>query len=55
MKDLKERTIRGRLAKVCAQAANFLLRADRLMVLARLLEPRDFGLVGVVSFRRLRS
>src|SRR5204862_5518529 len=49
MKDLKERTIRGGVAKVCSQAANVLLRMGTLMVLARLLEPLDFGLVGMVA------
>jgi O-antigen/teichoic acid export membrane protein len=49
MQDLKERTIRGGVAKLCTQAANFLLRIGSLMVLARLLEPRDFGLVGMVT------
>jgi O-antigen/teichoic acid export membrane protein len=49
MKDLKERTIRGGLAKVCSQAASFLLRVGSLMILARLLEPKDFGLVGMVT------
>lgn len=49
MKDLKERTIRGGLARVCAQAANFLIRGGSLMILARLLSPRDFGLVGMVT------
>jgi len=49
MKDLKGRTIRGGFVKVCAQAANFLLRVGSLMVLARLLEPEDFGLVGMVT------
>jgi O-antigen/teichoic acid export membrane protein len=49
MNDLKERTIRGGFAKVCSQAANFLLRIGSLMVLARLLEPKDFGLVGMVT------
>jgi PST family polysaccharide transporter len=49
MQDLKERTIRGGIAKLCAQAANFLLRIGSLMVLARLLEPKDFGLVGMVT------
>jgi len=49
MEDLKERTIRGGFAKVCAQAANFLLRVGSLMVLARLLEPQDFGLMGMVT------
>src|SRR6266702_554930 len=49
MKNLKERAIRGGFAKVCAQAANFLLRLGSVMVLARLLTPRDFGLVGMVT------
>jgi PST family polysaccharide transporter len=48
MQDLKERTIRSGCAKVCAQAVTFLLRVGSLMVLARLLEPIDFGLVGMV-------
>ncbi|MFY4730528.1 lipopolysaccharide biosynthesis protein [Nitrospira sp. BLG_2] len=49
MKDLKERALRGGVAKLCAQAANFILRIGSLMVLARLLEPKDFGLVGMVT------
>jgi O-antigen/teichoic acid export membrane protein len=49
MKDLKEKAIRGGLAKVCAQGANFVLRIGSLMVLGRLLEPKDFGLVGMVT------
>ena len=49
MQDLKGRTIRGGLARLCAQGANFLLRMGSLVVLARLLDPRDFGLVGMVT------
>ena len=49
MKDLKQRTIRGGLARLSAQAANFILRAGSLVVLARLLSPKDFGLVGMVT------
>jgi PST family polysaccharide transporter len=49
MKDLKEKTIRGGLARITAQGANFALRAGSLMVLARLLDPKDFGLVGMVT------
>src|SRR5271167_301942 len=49
MKDLKERTIRGGFARLCAQGTNFLLRVGSLMVLARLLGPKDFGLVGMVT------
>lgn len=49
MKDLKERTIRGGFARIVAQSANFVLRIVSLMVLARMLDPRDFGLVGMVT------
>ena len=49
MKDLKAKTIRGGLARLCAQGANFALRLGSLMVLARLLGPKDFGLVGMVT------
>jgi O-antigen/teichoic acid export membrane protein len=49
MKDLKARTLRGGFAKVCAQATSFLLRIGSLMVLARLLDPKDFGLVSMVT------
>src|ERR1022692_2794566 len=49
MKDLKQRTIRGGLARLCAQGANFFLRLGSLVVLARLLGPKDFGLVGMVT------
>ena len=49
MQDLKERTIRGGSARALALAANFLIRVGSLTVLARLLEPRDFGLLGMVT------
>ena len=49
MKDLKEKTLRAGLAKVIAQGVNFVLRAGSMMVLARLLDPKDFGLVGMVT------
>jgi PST family polysaccharide transporter len=49
MKDLKQRTIRGGAAKIGSQAANFALRIGTLMILARLLDPKDFGLVGMVT------
>jgi O-antigen/teichoic acid export membrane protein len=49
MIDLKERAIRGGAAKFGAQAANFVLRMGSLMILARLLPPSDFGLVGMVT------
>lgn len=49
MKDLKERTVRGAMARGVAQAATFVIRFATLYVLARLLEPNDFGLVGMVT------
>ncbi|MGA8432437.1 MAG: lipopolysaccharide biosynthesis protein [Candidatus Sulfotelmatobacter sp.] len=49
MKDLKEKTIRGGVARMGAQVANFVLRIGSLMILARLLDPKDFGLVGMVT------
>jgi O-antigen/teichoic acid export membrane protein len=49
MKDLKQRALRGGFAKMCAQVANYALRIGSLMVMARLLSPRDFGLVGMVT------
>lgn len=49
MQDLKQSVIRGGLAKLCSQGANFGVRIAALMVLARLLDPKDFGLVGMVA------
>lgn len=49
MNDLKEKTIRGGVARLGAQAANFVLRIVSLMILARLLGPNDFGIVGMVT------
>jgi PST family polysaccharide transporter len=47
--DIKERVIQGSLASVVALAVNSTLRIGSLMVLARLLDPKDFGLVGMVA------
>lgn len=49
MKDLKARTISGGAARLAAQVATFALRVGSLMILARLLSPREFGLVGMVT------
>jgi PST family polysaccharide transporter len=49
MKDLKHRVIRGGFAKICSQGTGFLVRVGSMMVLARLLDPKDFGLVGMVT------
>ena len=47
--ELREKTMRGGLAKVCSQVASFVLRLGSLMILGRLLSPKDFGLVGMVT------
>jgi O-antigen/teichoic acid export membrane protein len=49
MTDLRNKTIRGGLAKIGSQGAAVILRMGSLMVLARLLDPMDFGLVGMVT------
>ncbi len=49
MEDLKQKTIRGGFARLFAQGLNFALRFVSIMVLARLLGPKDFGLVGMVT------
>jgi O-antigen/teichoic acid export membrane protein len=49
MNDLREKAVRGTLARVCAQSVNLTLRVASLAVLARLLDPKDFGLIGMVA------
>jgi PST family polysaccharide transporter len=49
MKDLKEKTIRGGSVRLCSQVATLFLRVGSLALLARLLDPGDFGLVGMVT------
>jgi O-antigen/teichoic acid export membrane protein len=49
MHDLKERTIRGGAARLASQVASLALRTGAIVVLARLLDPKDFGLVGMVT------
>jgi O-antigen/teichoic acid export membrane protein len=49
MKDLKIKTIRGALARLSAQGANFAVGMLSLMVLGRLLGPAEYGLVGMVT------
>lgn len=49
MGELKERVVRGAAARIGAQAANVLIRMGSLIVFARLLEPKDFGIVGMVT------
>src|SRR5262245_8416969 len=45
----KVQVLRGGAAKLCGQATNFALRLGFMMVLARLLSPRDFGLMAMVT------
>jgi O-antigen/teichoic acid export membrane protein len=49
MQNLKEKTIRGGAARLGSQVASLALRTGALVVLARLLGPKDFGLVGMVA------
>lgn len=47
--DLKGRTISGTFITIAAQAIKFLLNLAFIMVLARLLSPKDFGLYALVT------
>src|SRR5450432_2238673 len=47
-RDLKGRTIRGGVVTVASQFAQFAVSMISTVVLARLLTPEDFGLVGMV-------
>src|SRR5262245_47185098 len=47
LSDLKRHTISGGMVTMSAQAAKFLMNLLSTVVLARLLTPRDFGLVAM--------
>jgi PST family polysaccharide transporter len=47
--ELKHSVVRGGFAKGLAQAANFAGRIGTLMIMARLLQPAEFGLVAMVG------
>src|SRR6202043_1586765 len=47
--DLKGRTISGAFVTIAAQGAQFVLSLGSIMVLARLLTPKDFGLFAMVA------
>src|SRR5262245_38256124 len=49
MKNLKEKTIRSGFAMLCSEAVGFVLRTVSLVTMARLLDPKDFGLVAMVG------
>ena len=48
-RDLKKKTARGALVSGFGQGASFILRMGSMVVLARLLAPGDFGLVGMAT------
>lgn len=49
MKDLKQKALRGGAARICAQVSNLVIRMGSIMIMARLLGPKEFGLVGMVT------
>nr|WP_245489428.1 MULTISPECIES: lipopolysaccharide biosynthesis protein [unclassified Mesorhizobium] len=46
---MKGKSLRGAFAKLCGQGISFVLRLGFVAVIARLLEPADFGLVAMVT------
>lgn len=46
---LKQKTARGALMSVVGQGAGFILRTGSMVVIARLVTPEQFGLVGMVT------
>jgi O-antigen/teichoic acid export membrane protein len=49
MQDLKGKAIHGGFVKAWSQAVMLIIRIGTLVVMARLLEPKDFGLVAMVT------
>jgi O-antigen/teichoic acid export membrane protein len=47
--DLKRKSVRGGFVAIAAQGGKVLLQTGTLMVLARLLSPDDFGLIGMAA------
>ncbi|MGL4620756.1 lipopolysaccharide biosynthesis protein [Chroococcidiopsis sp.] len=47
--DLKKRSVRGGAVTLVAQACKFTLQIGSTVILARLLAPQDYGLVGMVT------
>ena len=47
--DLKKRSIRGGAVTIVAQAGKFILKFGSMAVLARLLTPEDYGLIGMAT------
>jgi O-antigen/teichoic acid export membrane protein len=48
-KELKQRSIRGGAVTILAQASKFILQMGSTVILARLLLPEDYGLIGMVT------
>lgn len=47
--DLKKRSVRGGAVTIAAQASKFILQMGSTVILARLLLPEDYGLIGMVT------
>lgn len=48
-RDLRRSTTRGALVSVAGQGATLVLRTGAMIIMARLLTPKDFGLVGMAA------
>jgi O-antigen/teichoic acid export membrane protein len=49
LEELRQKAIRGAVAKLCGQGVLFGIRLGFLVLMARLLDPADFGLVAMVT------
>src|SRR5215469_8479761 len=49
MNNLRDRTIRAVFASISGRTATVMIRVVSMVVLGRLLSPRDYGLVGMVT------
>ena len=47
--DLKGRSVRGGAVTMIAQVCKFLLSTGSTIILARMLTPQDYGLIGMVA------
>src|SRR4051812_18529842 len=46
---LRRSTARGAVVSIGGQVANFVLRTGSMIIMARLIAPKDFGMVGMVT------
>src|SRR5262249_2557407 len=49
MEDIKQRTIQSGMARLVSQSADVVTRTASIIVMSRLLDPKDFGLVAMVT------